>query len=301
MISSTGTDRVRRAAVVLALVAFATPAAAQRPTREGTAQALFDEAAELFTRGEYAAACAKFQASDALDPKGGTLFNLALCREKEGKVASAWTAFTEARNRSLREGRPERVAFAEKKLAEILPLVPHLTVVDGPADGEVRIDGEPLPRAAWGTAVPIDPGEHHVEATAPQRRPWSSTIDLRRGASVTVSVPALAPVTERMAPLPVAATPSARPPSVLGFTLVGGGAAALAVGALFGVRAFDKRDEAETLCAQNRCGEGRAANDEGITSGWIANVGVGLGVVALGAGLWLLLRDPAPRPQARAR
>src|SRR5277367_3532955 len=55
-----------------------------------TAEALFRQARDLAGKGNYAAACPKFAASQRLDPGYGTLYNLGECLALEGKTASAW-------------------------------------------------------------------------------------------------------------------------------------------------------------------------------------------------------------------
>ena len=88
-------DRTRAVAAVvatLALVLVAPDAEAQEATTTGTATALFDEAVALMDRGKLAEACPKFARSNELSPNGGTLFALAECYERSGKVASAWVS-----------------------------------------------------------------------------------------------------------------------------------------------------------------------------------------------------------------
>ena len=281
--------RAGRVGFVLVLLVART-SSAQNLTREVTAQVLFEEATSLFERGAWDQACAKFLASDELDPRGGTLLNLALCREKQGRTASAWMAYSEARNRSLKEARPERVAFAEKKVAELKLLLPRLRVVVAETNSvEVRVDGQRLPAAAWNTGVPVDPGDHRIEATAPARKAFSMGVRAVNGEETTASVPVLAPdrvvVIERL--------PAAHRSSWVGFATVGAGVAAVGVGAVFGVQALAKRSDAESLCASGFCEEGRAANEEGVRASWVSNVGIGIGLVAIAAGVYLLLRQPA--------
>jgi len=293
MISSTGTDRLC-AAIVAASLFCSGQALAQSSTRQGTAQTLFDEAIKLFEAHDYDAACEKFRASEELDPKGGTLLNLALCREKQGRIASAWTAFSEARNRSLKEGRAERVSFAEKKLAELKPLLPTLRVVvaDAVPALVLRVDGDDLPRPAWTANLPVDPGSHVVTASAPGHRTVTVTFQASPREESVVTIPPLAPEAPPAAVAPAPAperAPGRGPPSWVGWTSIGAGAAFIGTGAVFGVQAFAQRSEAESLCSAGRCDEGRRANDEGVRDGWIANAGIALGVVAIGAGLYMLL------------
>lgn len=292
MASSTATSALAFAAIVL----LASTAAADT-TREAAAQALFEEGTDLFAKGDYLPACEKFRASDELDPKGGTELNLALCWEKAGRVASAWTAFSAARNRSLKEGRSERVSFADKKITELRPLLPHvrLTLVSEPPGLEIKLDDERLPRGAWTSSVPIDPGEHRIEAAAPDHRAVTVTFTATRGQETTATIPALAPITANAPPpAKVPAPAKAASASWVGWSAIGLGAAGLGVGAVFGVDALGKRSDAEELCAAGRCAEGRATNDDGVTSSWIANVAIGVGVVAVGVGAWWLLHERKP-------
>src|SRR4051794_28643756 len=72
------------------------------------AQVWFDQARGIMAQGKYAVACGKLAESQRLDPGGGTLLNLAICHEKEGKLATAWEECHEARSMALRDRRSER-------------------------------------------------------------------------------------------------------------------------------------------------------------------------------------------------
>src|SRR5205823_9264131 len=48
---------------------------------------------------------------------------------------------------------------------------------------EVKRDGVAIGTAAWGTAVPVDQGEHAIEVTASGKKPWTKTIAIRAAAS----------------------------------------------------------------------------------------------------------------------
>ncbi|HEV7557771.1 MAG TPA: hypothetical protein VGO00_20035, partial [Kofleriaceae bacterium] len=77
--------------VVAFVLLVSTPAYAQRA--EGEAE--FQRGKTLMAAGKVAEACAAFEASMRIDPAKGTLYNLALCHEKLGKIASAWSEFIE--------------------------------------------------------------------------------------------------------------------------------------------------------------------------------------------------------------
>src|SRR5689334_7793441 len=84
----------------------------------GTAsQAMFDEGRQLMEVGQYEAACAKLRESYRLDAAAGTLLNLALCHESQGRTASAWLEYHDAISLSVRENDTERQAIARDRIA----------------------------------------------------------------------------------------------------------------------------------------------------------------------------------------
>ena len=76
--------------------------------------------------------------------------------------------------------------------------------------------------------------------------------------------------------------------------------AALVVGGIFGVQALSKRSDSDGECPAERCtAKGVELNDEAKTSAWIANVGIGLGLVGVVVGSFLVLTAP-DKPAAAA-
>ena len=157
------------------------------------AQALFDEARALMAQKRYPEACPKLAESQRLDPGTGTLLNLAICHEEEGRLATAASELREVVAASARENRADRRVVAEQHLAAVEKLVPKLAVTVSPRaqalEGlEVRLDGLELRPAAWGVAAPVDPGAHVVTASAANRSPWTTTVPVARGENRTVEV-----------------------------------------------------------------------------------------------------------------
>ena len=105
-----------------AWLAFSSTAAADPLT----AEALFREGRRLLDEGRFDEACAKLAESQVQDPASGTLINLALCYEKQGKFATAWATYLAAAASARKDGRADRVLSAERKGAEIEPRVPRL-------------------------------------------------------------------------------------------------------------------------------------------------------------------------------
>src|ERR1700722_3703046 len=84
------------------------PCAADDATNAAAAQVLFDQGKALMDKGDYLRACTQLEESQKVQAAGGTLLFLALCREGEGKTATAWTRFNETVSMARRDGRSDR-------------------------------------------------------------------------------------------------------------------------------------------------------------------------------------------------
>jgi len=185
------------ASFAIAIAAQAPPASAQTADA-AAALTLFEEGRQLAARGSYREACPKLLASYAMVQKLGTLLNLADCYERSGKTASAWVRFTEATTIAERAGQQERAEFARTHADALGPRLSRLiiTVVAPPPEGlEVKRDGTTIDPAVFGTAVPVDPGTHVLEARAPHKRTWTTSIELEPNAvtarAITITIPSL--------------------------------------------------------------------------------------------------------------
>ena len=161
------------------------------------AETLFDEGRRKMAAGDFAGACPKLAESYRLDAGTGTLTALAVCHEGQGKTASAWAEFIQVVSEARQAGRADREAFARQHIDGLEPKLSKLTVAVDPADAqladiEVRRDGTVIKPAAWGTAAPVDPGAHTIEATAEGKKPWTATVTVGPSRDMqTVSVPRL--------------------------------------------------------------------------------------------------------------
>jgi serine/threonine-protein kinase len=282
-------------AVVL-VAAAGSPARAQSPADVAAAEALFRDGRKLFDDGRYAEACPKFAESQRLAPAPGTLLNLAGCYEKQGLSASAWATFKDAASEAHRKGRQDWEQLARDRATALEPKLSHLTVTVPDASAiaglTVRRDGEELGRAGWGTAIPVDPGQHVVEATAPGHEKWSQTVQVDAGAaSASVTVPALG----ESATTP--ATPESTPGSTqrtLGLVVGGVGIVGIGIGSFFGVQAMNQENDAkthcrtDTYCTQQGVDLGNAAK----TSATVSTVAFIAGGAALAAGVVLYFMAP---------
>jgi tetratricopeptide (TPR) repeat protein len=171
-----------RSALFTVVFLFALPAAAD----PASAEVLFSEGRRLFQEGNYAAACTKFEESNKADAAIGTQLNLAMCWEKLGKTASAWSMYMQIANASTSGGRNDRAQFAQQHAAALLPTLSKLTVT-APAGTTIRVDGVVWSAAATGIATPIDPGRHTIDATAPNKPSFHRVVDVP-GSAATITV-----------------------------------------------------------------------------------------------------------------
>ena len=298
----------KRAAAVAAIVLLPSlvPAVAYAQSEDqGLAQTLFDEGLKLMDEGKYAAACPKLAESQKLDPGGGTLINLALCREKEGKLASAWAAYNEALSLAIRDGRKERADAARERLADITPKLAKLTIVVpaetmGVAGLEVRFDKSPVRQAAWGVATPVDIGKHEVSATAPGKLPWSIAFDIMANGEVkSIEVGTLkdAPVE----PKPVGNVDLAPGPkdTTLAWVVGGVGVAGIVVGVVTGAMVFGKKSDSDLECKNGCTQRGVDLMNSAYTFAWVSDVSLALGLAGIGVSAILFLTAKPSEP-ARA-
>jgi hypothetical protein len=273
-------------------------ARAQNASDQAAAEALFHEGRKLYDEGRYPEACAKFAESQRLDPAPGTLLNLAGCYEKNGQTASAWVTFKSAMSAAHQKGRSDWEDLARQRAAALEPTLSRLTiVVDAPADGlVVRRDGEEVGRAEWGTPIPVDPGTHVVDASAPQRLPHKQSIDVGgRGATATVTVHELAHDAGAGGGAPAESPHDGATQRIVGFALTGAGVVGLGVSAVFGLVAMNKENDAlnhecnaQGLCTPHGVQLGQDAKSAATAS----TIAFGLGAAAVAGGLVLYFSAP---------
>jgi hypothetical protein len=276
---------------------------------------LFQEGRGLMSEGRIPEACLKLQESQRLDPGGGTLLNLALCHEREGRLARSWSEFKEAEALAHGDGRRDREIEAANHVAELEPRLSRLTIVV-PAGAQVEglvveRDGRELGRGAWSTAIPIDGGKHVVRATALGRDPFTASIVIgKESDSRTVEIPVLAtPVVvvtssgPAMAPAPLTNQVTSAHLRWGGIGLTGAGVIALGVAGYVASTAINARDAANSDCFTDGCdAAGLSKRHDAVSRGDLATL-LGIGGVALvgtGATLFYLgNRSSVPHQEAR--
>lgn len=282
-------------------LAHAEPTARDR----ALAESIFREAKKRFQAGDIAAACSSFAESQRLDPQLGALLHLATCHEKEGKLATAWIEFTEAAQRADAPKQKERRELARAKADELESRVPRLVVVARAKDQVLTLDGERIADGSLDVPMPLDPGEHVLQASAAGKKTWTQIVTLVPDAErVTVVVPELDDLAPPAPPIAVAPPvavdagptdgPTKIPPRTLGYVVGGIGLASIATGAYLGVLMVQRKSSAETGCVGRFCTqEALDRFDEARTQGVLSTVLVGVGVAAVAAGVVLFVSSPS--------
>lgn len=297
-----------------------------------TADALFREGRRAADAGDYATAAARFAESQRLDPAPGTLLNLSLAEEKLSRFASALDHARGALD-GLAKG-DARFALARTLRTRLETRAPRLRITlspDAPAGTIVKRDNVELGAAALGLDLPLDPGLHTIEVSANDRATETFRVEAKEGARATIVVapgpstrrgeddrppsqPEFVPPPASAASAPSSTAPtSSHPPITTGESprksraglalLVGGGGALLASGVL-GALVLGKKAVVEEHCPSKRCdAEGLAAGEAGRTLSLGSTVAFGVGAVATGVGVFLLVRkgDPDGRGSAALR
>lgn len=307
------------ASTAASIALAAAPARAQGAEDKAAAEALFDEGKRLFLQKKYAEACPRLESSQRLDPGIGTLLYLADCYEGLGRVASAWATFREAASGAHTAGQADRERIARARAALLEPKLFKLTfaVAGTPPQGlKIRRNDVEVRKELWGVPVPIDPGAHTIEVTAPGKKPWTTKLDIPSGAGErAVPIPELAD--EPAAPPPPAKDAGAAPPPpppadtgspdrgrnqrIAGFAVGGAGLGGVLIGSVFGALAFSRYgDSQREHCDGIACDSQKGINliKDARSAADVSTVAFIAGGVAVATGLVLVLTAPSSKKSA---
>ncbi len=290
----------------------AAPARAQTEDR-AAARALFEEGRRLLATEGFDAACPKFEAARQLALSTGVLLNLADCHEHFGRTASAWSTLGDAVPVAERAQRHEDAVEAKRRQNALAQHLVRLVIHVAAQTPRLTVtrDGIEVPRAAWDTAIPVDPGTHEVRAEAPGHKPWLRSIALTaEGRTTTVEIeingevaapPPQTPVTAAV-PAATSAAPStaidvaaSEPPAdgvrsgrtqrLLGLIAGGAGVVTMGVGGVLGLVAKAQDDAARDAPWPAKHDDSVGAANLGDAATIVALVGAG--VTAAGVIVWL--------------
>jgi hypothetical protein len=164
---------------------------------ESIAAALFRQARQSMKVDDWKVACPKLEESQRLDPSPGTLLNLAICEERRGRLATAWTRYQELVDTTSIDD--PRAALARRAVATLDHQLSRVRIVVGRmASGSiVNLDSTQLRRPSLGTYLPIDPGEHVITVMTPEGVRRDRHFTIQAGETVVFD---LAPISQQPAP-----------------------------------------------------------------------------------------------------
>jgi hypothetical protein len=252
------------------------------------AEALFNEGQQAKEAGKTAEACAMFKMSLEKNRNAvGTILNVALCFEEQGKIASAHKLFSEAEDRAHEGGFAEHEKAAHEHKIKLAADVPHVAIgfAEPARDMKLVVDDQVVDINA-AQDVEIDPGTRTIVVSAPGRVAYTTTISIGKGEHKAVAIPRLG--------FPVSGGRGSA-----GKVLTFSGAGLVVVGIGVGFYARHKYNgEFPGHCSNTgggdpRCDQtGYSATQNARTLGWVGT-GVGAaGIVAAGIGTYLWLTAP---------
>jgi hypothetical protein len=291
-------------------------------TNKAAAEALLVAGLEAMNAGKLDEACPKLEESLRLYPSLNTGYHLADCWERSGRTASAWIQFVEVAEKAHAAGEAAKEQKARERATALASKVSRLTIrVEAAVTGmTISRDGEMIGSGQWATAVPVDPGEHRIEAAAPGKKPWKTTVIVGKdGVNESVTVPALIDDVEAKKPEPPASTITPPPPPATTTTanttklddsagngwqrpvayVVGGvGLVGIGLGVIFGLGAKSKWSDAEPHCPANVCDDqGHSSWDAARSNARISNIAFAFGGIALATGIVLFVTAPSGSPK----
>jgi hypothetical protein len=182
--------------------------------------------------------CDELAESVATLPDSGAKGALAECDTALGRLSDAWELWRDlassAPTAELRNDAAKNAAALELRLARVAMHVHGAA----PAELVVTLNGKPVNPSAV-TEQRVDPGTLVVVATSPDTEPWTRTFKAEEGAAIEIEIPIV---------LSHAVVRRRNLGRVVGLSLMGAGAVAVAVGAVFGGAAYSDWHSATDSC-----------------------------------------------------
>lgn len=292
-------EKIRAVTFLGAMVACQQAGAGEKGSVD--ADALYYTGLAEMGAGHYETGCKALADSMHLNPRPGTLFTLASCEDRRGRVATAVARFGEYLalydrlpddRKEEQTDRPTEARAALQRLLEDLPQLTLSLPTTAPVGTVVKRDGEVLAASTLGTAMPLDPGVHLVSTQAPGGPVWEQRITMTKGE-------------KKRLPLEVK-TPARSTHGLAAYVVGGTGITGLIAGGILGGLAVGQKG-----IINQHCGAGidavdaRACDSTGLTA---ANTGKALGLgstialatggAALGASFLLFILAPKPAASA---
>jgi hypothetical protein len=292
---------IHRVLVVTALASVIAVAPSAHADPSGAdvllARQLANEGIALSQKGDCEGAISKLQRAESIHHAPTILVHIGECQMRLGRLVDALASLDRVVHENLGPTPPRAFVTAQERattlVAELKPKLGMLRVdATGPRTGVTfRIDDGELKEAALGLERPINPGTHLIEATTPDGQRVRRQVQIKEGSSELVTLALPAPL--ETAPLPsVAASPAPKSSGTraLGWGLTVTGGAALVASGVFAGLTLSKKSDLDSACAGKACpASAQGDHDSATTMATVSGIALGVGVVTLAAGLYLVV------------
>lgn len=172
-------------------------AAQEVPSAEAAeaARRLFREGAQAAEEGRWLDARDRFRRALSVRPSPLLHYNLAYACQNAGYLVEAVDQYrsflridNEPANAARRVAAQRAIAAIEPSLARI-----NVSVANDEALAELAIDGRTIPQGLWGVEIPLDPGEHFVDARSVRGSLANRMATVREGETLHVTLTWTAP------------------------------------------------------------------------------------------------------------
>jgi hypothetical protein len=202
---------------------WATVAGAQvGDAQRAAARDLFKQGDELQRAGRFAEALDRFQRAEQVFTAPTNELRIAECEAALGQLVESGEAYRAVARTTLPAGSPAAfqaaVDQAKAELDQIEPRIPRLVVQVQPLVPNARllIDGQGVPSALFGQAMPLDPGPHRASIGAPGYANAEQSLVLKEHETRVVQLvlkPAAPDAAISASPAPVTPAPTPEPSS----------------------------------------------------------------------------------------
>jgi tetratricopeptide (TPR) repeat protein len=286
----------------LALVSASAAAQADPRTQ---AEQFFKEAEALMDKGDFKAACPKYEETVRLQPQGiGAKERLAACYESTNRPKTAFDMLWRASQQAQEAGQAERGATIKQNIQRLESRLPRVRLDFGSLgeNGQFKIeeDGVVIPIAEARTVRYVEVGSHRLRVSTAGFEPFETSFEATEGAQLSLVI-ALKPIAAKKQAAEPQSAPDAGTESdvassgglsgvqIAGIAIGSAGALMLGIGAGVGADGLGSADDARTrfIDAEQGSTEKDAARTEydsaagRATAGWVV-LGIGGGVAVTG-------------------
>ncbi|HET9930033.1 MAG TPA: hypothetical protein VFQ35_05085 [Polyangiaceae bacterium] len=256
---------------------------------------VFADAVKTFKAGRAKDALPSFERVAAATKSPNAELYVGYCLAELGRHREAHKAFSltiryalalkDPRYEAARESAQDQVLGLNLRLARLV-----LSFVDAPAGLNVLVDEQPVPADELGSPIVLDPGAHHIRATADGAQPIERDETIEAGGSKTLTLSFAkntANPEKTVVVLPSRSSESTL--RMLGFVTGGVAVAGLSVFAITGLKARSIHSQLESECARG-CSDASHLDmvGRGKSMQTVANVSLAIGAVSAAASATLL-------------